>query len=116
MKGFKKNGSYSINHVSTTHAYIYIDGINYYRLNLTPPYWDSISVFQEIPKPQIIPDGRGDIIDWSLALVIIGGLILGVLVMLHLMGMINIDSRLQCRHFFHSPHTLNYPKKCSIQK
>lgn len=110
-EGTKKNDSYSINHVSTTHAYLYIDGTNYYRLNLTPPYWDSIAVFQEIPKPQVVPDGSGDIIDWSLALVIIGCLFLGILVMFHHMGMMNIDSRLQCRNFFHSTHSLNYPKK-----
>jgi len=84
-----------------TFAYLYIDGTHYYQLNLTAPYLDSFAKFQPIPKPQIIPEGRGDIIDWSLATSIIVVFFLGIVVMLHHVKAINFHKKLGCHSFFH---------------
>eukprot|EP00957_Ditylum_brightwellii_P120321 9180707-Ditylum_brightwellii.AAC.1 len=53
--------------VTTTYVYLYLDGTNYYRLNLTPPYWGSEMMNHEVPKPETLMEGRGDMIDWALA-------------------------------------------------
>lgn len=90
--------------VTTNFAYIYIDGLNYYRLNLTSPYFDSVPTIQSITKPQMKEPGKGDLIDWTLALLILILFIIGLLVMLHHVGLINYDKRLKLTSFFQPNH------------
>ena len=97
----------SKNHLptTTTQAFVYIDGSHYYRLNLTSPYMTVSTVVNPLPKPNIVPMGKGDFVDISLAFGIITGFIFGILVMLHHIRVLNWDSRLKFEWFFH-------PTKC----
>mmetsp|Transcript_21151 Transcript_21151/g.31139 ORF Transcript_21151/g.31139 Transcript_21151/m.31139 type:complete len:893 (-) Transcript_21151:152-2830(-) len=94
--------------VTTTYVYLYLDGTNYYRLNLTPPYWGSEMMNHEVPKPETLMEGRGDMIDWALALFIIGGFLFGILVLLQHTGIIHIHRKLSFRWFF-DPHEDAHP-------
>mmetsp|Transcript_18908 Transcript_18908/g.23228 ORF Transcript_18908/g.23228 Transcript_18908/m.23228 type:complete len:692 (-) Transcript_18908:128-2203(-) len=87
--------------VPTTHAYLYVDGSHYYRLNLTSPYMTAQEMVNPLPKPSIVPEGKGDFVDITLAIAIIVCFWFGILVMLHHVRVINWDSRLQFNWFFH---------------
>jgi hypothetical protein len=86
---------------TTTHAYVYIDGSHYYRLNLTAPYLTVSTVHNPLPTTTPVPEGKGDFIDISLAIAIIGGLCFGIFVMLHHIRFIHIASRFKYEWFFH---------------
>lgn len=68
---------------SLTTAYVYWDGSFYLRLNLTAPYISVVPLNMELPQPDS-PNGfvRGDLVDWALALAILGFFLLGVLLTL----------------------------------
>ena len=82
-----------------TYVYIYLDGDSFFRLNLTPPYWGTVSVLQTVPPPHVPPEGKGDAVDWAIFILILMGTLFGFLVMLHQVGIV-IDKRLRFRRFF----------------
>lgn len=90
-----------------TFVYIYIDGANYFQLNLTSPFWGTNAVVNPVPAPLTMSEGREDPIDWILAMSIMIGFAFGILVMLHQMGVMNIDRRLRLRWFFQPRHCHN---------
>mmetsp|Transcript_16391 Transcript_16391/g.20440 ORF Transcript_16391/g.20440 Transcript_16391/m.20440 type:complete len:661 (-) Transcript_16391:117-2099(-) len=69
-------------------AYLFVDGSMYFKLNITPPFWEAVAFKQDMPAPLTLPAGQGDFFDWTLAVVIITGFIFGVLVMLSRIGVI----------------------------
>ena len=77
-----ENGTLLVN------AYLYGDGSVYYKLNLTSPYLEIAKV--EYQPPQPISSGDyitgGDMVDWSLAFVVLGMVLLGFLVILQQIG------------------------------
>ncbi|KAL7541031.1 hypothetical protein ACHAXR_010573 [Thalassiosira sp. AJA248-18] len=83
-----------------THVYIYLDGDVFIRLNLTAPYWGTISVLETVPPPHVPIEGRGDMIDWAIFMLILMGTLFGFVVMVHQLGFV-IDKRLRFRHIFH---------------
>jgi len=85
-------------------AFLYIDGTNYWRLNLTAPYLSSTVVTHSLPEPHMLGEGEGDIVDFALAFAIIIGFFLGIVVMLHLVGVLSWNRRLRCRWFFQPNH------------
>ncbi|GAX10881.1 hypothetical protein FisN_31Hh090 [Fistulifera solaris] len=68
---------------SVTTAYVYWDGSFYLRLNLTAPYISVVPLNMELPQPES-HNGfvRGDLVDWTLALAILGFFFVGVLLTL----------------------------------
>ena len=90
--------------VSTTHVYLYIDGTSYYRLNLTPPYWDASPAIQDMPQPKLYEEGQAQFLDSLFFFGIIGAFVFGMVVLLHNIGVLRIDPRLKFRRFFHPPH------------
>ena len=87
---------------TTTHAYVYIDGSHYFRLNLTSPYINIARVENPLPKAKIITEGKGDFVDITLAIGIITGLIFGIYVMFHNLGLIHQGGRrMKFEWFFH---------------
>eukprot|EP00984_Skeletonema_dohrnii_P009000 scaffold3374_cov115-Skeletonema_dohrnii-CCMP3373.AAC.1 len=86
--------------VTTTYAYVYLDGDVFIRLNLTAPYWGPSTVLQTVPPPHAHVEGQGDVVDWAIFLLLMGGTVFGFLVMVHQLG-VSIDNRLQFRHVFH---------------
>jgi len=68
---------------TTTHVYLYYDGVDYFRLNLTAPYLTSTELIRNHPSQLFIPEGRGDSVKFILAFTIILGLYFGNLVRLH---------------------------------
>ena len=89
--------------VTTTNAYLYVDGSNYYRLNLTAPYWEATSNVQPMPQPKA-QGFEVDVIDHIFFWAIIGGFAFGITVMLHVLGVLRVDPRLKFKNFFHPPH------------
>jgi len=85
---------------TTTYAYVYLDGDVFIRLNLTAPYWGPSTVLQTVPPPHAHVEGQGDVVDWAIFLLLMGGTVFGFLVMVHQLG-VSIDNRLQFRHVFH---------------
>lgn len=60
-----------------THAYIYLDGDIFFRLNLTPPYWGTVSVAETVPPPHVPLEGKGDAVDWAIFILILTGTLFG---------------------------------------
>ncbi len=87
--------------IKTTNAFLYIDGSHYYRLNMTSPYITAKAVRNPIPTPNFLEEGKGDIVDITLAFAIITGFFFGIIVMLHHIRLLNLDSRLNFAWFFH---------------
>jgi hypothetical protein len=73
---------------SLVNAYLYGDGSVYYKLNLTSPYFEIAKVEYQLPQP--ISNGDfitgGDMLDWTLAFVVLGMVLLGFLVILQQVG------------------------------
>ena len=90
--------------VSTTHVYLYIDGTSYYRLNLTPPFWDASPAIQAMPQPKVYEEGRAQFLDSLFFFGIIGAFVFGMVVLLHNIGVLRIDPRLKFKSFFHPAH------------
>ena len=85
---------------TSTYAYLYLDGDVFIRLNLTAPYWGPSTWLQTVPPPHAHVEGQGDVVDWAIFILLMGGTIFGFLVMVHQLGVV-IDNRLQFRHVFH---------------
>jgi len=92
---------------TTTHTYLYYDGAHYFRLNLTAPYITSNLMNSSLPSIQDPLSGKGEMIDFTLALTIILGFLFGILVMLHNSGIVHWDRRLRFRWFFQPNHHRN---------
>jgi hypothetical protein len=69
-------------------AYLFLDGANYYRVNLTWPYIRSVSLEQPLPSPKISSEGKGDMLDWTLASLIMVGFVFGVYLILLQSGIV----------------------------
>ena len=87
--------------IAATNVYLFLDGSHYQRLNLTAPYVKVVESSQALPKPNLVPSGKGDVVDIGLALAIIGGFCFGMIVLLHHIRILNWDNRLQFKWFFH---------------
>ena len=64
-----------------THAYLYLDGSSYYKLNLTAPFIQVVPVEHMLPQPRKF-GGRGeggDLLDWTLALLLLFASCLGII-------------------------------------
>jgi hypothetical protein len=85
----------------STNAYLYVDGSHYYQLNLTAPFINVQQSIPTLPKQNMAPDGKSDVVDIGLAFAIIGGFCFGIIVMLHHIRVLNWDDRLQFKWFFH---------------
>ena len=70
------------------------------RLNLTTPYWGTVSELTSVPPLKEGPEGRGDATDWAIFMFILALTLFGFVVMVHQVGII-IDKRLRFRHIFH---------------
>lgn len=84
----------------STVAYLYLDGETFLQLNLTAPYWGAVSALETVPPIRPSPEGKGDLVDWSIFLLILAGTLFGFAVMIHQVGVV-IDPRLRFRRVFH---------------
>jgi len=94
------NDSEHSTQITSTYAYVYLDGDVFIRLNLTAPYWGVSTVLQTVPPPHAHVDGQGDVVDWAIFILLIGVTVFGFIVVIHQLGIV-IDKRLQFRHIFH---------------
>ena len=96
------SSQYQINNV----VYLYIDGVTYYKVNLSFPYWSTLNLNEPLPAPYLASQGRGDALDWSLALLILGGFVFGVYLILVQSGIVRTPTSVRrcLRSFFHSDH------------
>lgn len=76
---------------SNTFGYLFIDGTTYFKLNLSYPYWDVITLHPDMPSVAYAPEGKGDFIDWMFVLMIVGGFLFGILKILQKAGLIDAD-------------------------
>jgi hypothetical protein len=69
-------------------AYLYLDGSQFYKLNMTAPYLEIARVENILPKPVDSGNlvGGGDMVDWTLACLVLGSVLLGFLIILQQAG------------------------------
>lgn len=95
------NPQYQIN---ASQAYLYLDGAFYYKLNLTPPYLDVVTMDRPIPRPPLLnAGGGGDFVDWILAFVLFGLLGLCFLITCQQIGIPIIPPLYKLQRAFFSP-------------
>ncbi|KAL9186222.1 hypothetical protein ACHAXT_005460 [Thalassiosira profunda] len=99
-----EGNGYVIEKRESTYAYIYLDGDVFVRLNLTAPYWGTVSALETVPLPHVPPEGKGDAIDWAIFMLILTGTLFGFVVLVHQVGLV-LDKRLRFRYFFHPTMT-----------
>jgi len=99
-EGGNEEESHVVEKRDLTYAYIYLDGNVFIRLNLTAPYWGTVSALETVPPLKQGPEGKGDAVDWTILMLILMGTLFGFLVMVHQVGIV-IDKRLRFRHIFH---------------
>ena len=65
------------------HAYLYMDGSSYYKVNLTYPFVQVVQVDLTLPQPGdfAVPGDNGDFVDWALALFLLCTAIFGLLML-----------------------------------
>ena len=68
---------------------------------MTAPYVTALPVLNPLPTTNLALGGKGDAVDITLATVIITGFFFGMLVMLHHIRLLDLDSRLKFAWFFH---------------
>ena len=87
---------------SSVTAYIYIDGHVFFRLTLSAPYIGIQSSSISVPPPNMPPQGKSDVVDWAIIVLILVGAGFGFFVMMHQkeVGCI-VDERFQFRNVFH---------------
>ena len=89
--------------------YLYLDGATYYRLNLTMPYIDVMQVNRPIPQPPLTAgSGGGDFVDWTLALVTIGFLLVGIVLVFQRIGFKFLPPLYNLQKWFFSPTESGY--------
>ena len=95
------------NATTTTTAYLYWDGSFYYRVNLTAPYIQVVPLIVTMPQPPRLDiwDG-GDIVDWSLALMILA--LFAIFMLLLLQQVLGRNFRIirplyKCQRWFFDP-------------
>ena len=66
-----------------THAYLYVDGSSYYKLDLTFPFMQIVQVEHTLPQPPDFsgPGEGGDFVDWTLALLLLFLTLFGILML-----------------------------------
>ena len=65
-------------------AYLYLDGSSYYKLNLSYPFMQVVSVEHTLPQPRDFGGSGGgvDFVDWSLALLLLFVTLFGILMLI----------------------------------
>jgi hypothetical protein len=89
----------------TSHAYLYRDGSLYYKLNMTSPFFDIVKVERTLPKATTFADygSGGDFVDWTLAIFLLGTVVLGLLVILQQIGFHFFEPLYKCQTWFFNP-------------
>lgn len=102
--------SFDENGTMTVSAFLYRDGSNYYRLNLTSPYLEIAKVNRALPKAVTMSDygGGGEFIDFVLAAVMLSSVFLLVVVILQQMGYEFFHSLYRCQRWFFNPRKYDY--------
>ena len=88
-------------------AFLYRDGSLYYKLNLTSPYFDVVKVERSLPKARTFGgfESGGDIVDWTLAMVVLFSVLLGTVVLLQQIGYHFFGPLYKCQRWFFNPRS-----------
>jgi hypothetical protein len=103
--------SSSNNKSSSVLFYLYVDGATYYRLNLTAPYLNVATVDRPIPLPPPMMgsgSGGGDVVDWTLLLILSAVLTMGVVLVFQRIGFKFFSSLYKLQKWFFSPTNSGY--------
>lgn len=103
--------SSSNNKSSSVLFYLYVDGATYYRLNLTTPYLNVATVDRPIPLPPPMMgsgSGGGDVVDWTLLLILSAVLAMGVVLVFQRIGFKFFSSLYKLQKWFFSPTNSGY--------
>ena len=78
---------FGIHNGNGTIGYLYLDGSSFYKLNMTPPYIDVVKFERSLPEEKTRAHNEGgDVVDISLAIMLIIFLVLGFFVLLQQIG------------------------------
>lgn len=88
-----------------THAFLYRDGSMFYKLNLTSPYFEVVRVERPLPVGSNAGEfmAGGDLVDWVLAFVVIGSVLLGFLIILQQSGYYYYGPLYKCQRWLFNP-------------
>lgn len=94
----------------TTQAYLYRDGSLYWHLELAPPYFTVDKVDRPLPRvADLSSDGEGgDMVDWTIAFIVLGMLLLGIVVILQQMGYKLFYRMYLLQRWFFNPSKYDY--------
>ncbi|CAJ1960107.1 unnamed protein product [Cylindrotheca closterium] len=94
----------------TSQVYLYRDGSLYWQLNLVHPYFTVERVKRPLPKPSdLSSDGQGgDFIDWVLALLVMGTVLVGIVMIIHQMNIKILHRYYYLQRWFFNPTEHDY--------
>ena len=94
----------------TTQAYLYRDGSLYWHLELAPPYFTVDKVDRPLPRvADLSSDGEGgNMVDWTIAFIVLGMLLLGIVVILQQMGYKLFYRMYLLQRWFFNPSKYDY--------
>jgi len=102
--------SVDANGTVTIRAFLYRDGSNYYKLNLTSPYFEIAKVNRALPKAVNLSDtgSGGELIDFVLAIVVMSLIFMMGVIILQQMGYKFFNSLFRCQRWFFNPRKFDY--------
>jgi len=94
----------------TSQVYLYRDGSLYWQLDLVYPYFTVEKVKRPLPKPsEISTDGQGgNLIDWTLALLVMAMVLVGIVMIIQQMNTKIFDRMYHLQRWFFNPTEHDY--------
>lgn len=94
----------------TVNAFLYREGTNYYKLNLTSPYIEIAKINRPLPSAATLSSlgAKGELVDFVLAFLVMTSIFLLVVVILQQMGYECFQSLFRCQRWFFNPRKYDY--------
>jgi hypothetical protein len=84
--------SLNVTNLSTTNIYLFLDGAQYLRINVTQPFLAIVPTSKALAQVKPIPVAKWDIIDWIMVLMIIFGFFYGIVAILDHLGLVDMQT------------------------
>jgi hypothetical protein len=94
----------------TSHAFLYRDGSLYWKLEMIPPYFTIEKVNHPLPKAADMQTigGGGDLLDWTLAFVVLFMILFGIVVIVQQMNIKLFEKLYHLQRWFFNPTKYDY--------
>ncbi|KAL3944656.1 MAG: hypothetical protein SGBAC_001264 [Bacillariaceae sp.] len=94
----------------TSQAYLYRDGSLYWQLDLVHPFFTVEKVNRPLPKPSDLSNDSqgGDLVDWTLALLVMAAVLVGILMIVQQMNIKLLHRYYYLQRWFFNPTEHDY--------